>query len=445
MEKISVIMPLYNAAKYLPETLESVLQQTYHNFELICINDASTDNTLDILQKFASQDSRIHILTNEERIGAGESRNQGMKKIKGNYLTFLDGDDIYDKNMLKLAYESIRKHDADIVVYESINCTDENIHEKKKVYRGKPYIDKYCRKSFSIQDFSYAELLFWGTGPTNKLYRSDFIRSNHIEFQSLSDGNDVYFTIMVLLSAKKIIKMADRRVFVYVRNHNSPTRISANKDPMNLYRAFEKIKQELIARNMFEKTASYFYYFVVWLLRTMIVMNKQTEEKMYNFLQTEGIKRLISMDKQIYMNIDPYIRKELERYQTEPFSTAWYKTQEPIVLYLNCNKEKVIALFAKYKKEDKKIAIWGVGTNGKSLLRFLRENTISISEVIDNDRNKQGQFIEGYYVTSPKNMSEDISIVWITSDKIYETDLNIFRNKEFEFVDENVIDKLEEV
>ena len=83
MEKISIIMPLYNAEKYLPEALESVLDQTYKNFELICVDDASTDGTGSIVEAFQRKDARIRILQNEERSGAAQSRNKGLKAAQG--------------------------------------------------------------------------------------------------------------------------------------------------------------------------------------------------------------------------------------------------------------------------------------------------------------------------------------------------------------------------
>ena len=91
---ISIIMPLYNAARFLEESLESIRKQSFQDFELICINDASTDNTIQILQTFQIKDSRIKILSNDERRGAAFSRNRGMREAKGTYLSFLDGGDI---------------------------------------------------------------------------------------------------------------------------------------------------------------------------------------------------------------------------------------------------------------------------------------------------------------------------------------------------------------
>ena len=97
MNAISVIMPLYNAEKYLPEALQSVLNQTYKEFELICIDDCSTDRTRSIVEEFREKDARIKVLINEEHSGAALSRNKGIKMAEGEYIVFLDGDDIFDE------------------------------------------------------------------------------------------------------------------------------------------------------------------------------------------------------------------------------------------------------------------------------------------------------------------------------------------------------------
>ena len=95
MLEISVVMPLYNAQKYLKESLDSILCQSFSNFELICINDDSSDDTENILKEYQSRDSRINIYKNAERSGAALSRNKGIEVAKGKYIIFLDGDDLF--------------------------------------------------------------------------------------------------------------------------------------------------------------------------------------------------------------------------------------------------------------------------------------------------------------------------------------------------------------
>ena len=114
MPLISVIMPVYNTSQYLRRSIESVLNQTFKDFELICINDGSTDNSLQILEEYATTDSRIKII-NQENSGAGYSRNVGISRSTGKYLAFLDADDWYDENFLFDVYKAATENNADVV------------------------------------------------------------------------------------------------------------------------------------------------------------------------------------------------------------------------------------------------------------------------------------------------------------------------------------------
>ena len=110
MVKISVILPVYNGSKYIKKSIESVLNQTFHDFELIIVNDGSCDNTLDIITSF--NDKRIKII-NQSNQGPGGARNNALKIAKGNYIMFLDSDDWYSTDALEIAYENAYKKNTD--------------------------------------------------------------------------------------------------------------------------------------------------------------------------------------------------------------------------------------------------------------------------------------------------------------------------------------------
>ena len=106
---ISIITPVYNVEDYIHVCLNSVLKQTYQDFEIICVDDASTDSTVEILEYFVQKDSRIKILKNESNKGPGFSRNKALKEAKGKYILFLDGDDWLSLNALEILVEKIEK------------------------------------------------------------------------------------------------------------------------------------------------------------------------------------------------------------------------------------------------------------------------------------------------------------------------------------------------
>lgn len=294
---ISVIMPVYNAEKYLGETLLSLLKQTYKDFEILCINDMSIDTTSEILKNFQCLDKRIRILENNEHSGAAFSRNVGIREAKGKYITFLDGDDIFEEEMLELAYRAMERYDVDIVMYESMHVPGEHIYEKRCIQRSECFVEKYCESPFSIRECEPIEFINWTDAPWNKLYKRSFIISNKLEFQLLPSSNDVYFVQMALLLAGKIIALNDRRVMVYARDHDEPTRISNDRDPMCAYRALIKIGQELIARKVFSEVFQHYYCRLFYALRSSINKTKKSENArlFYEFLQKEGINNLASL------------------------------------------------------------------------------------------------------------------------------------------------------
>lgn len=108
MAKVSVIIPVYNVEKYLRECLDSVINQTLSDIEIICVNDGSTDNSLAILEEYAQKDTRIKIISKRNE-GAGKARQAAIKKASGEYLAFLDGDDYYKSDFVEKMYASAKK------------------------------------------------------------------------------------------------------------------------------------------------------------------------------------------------------------------------------------------------------------------------------------------------------------------------------------------------
>ena len=114
--KVSVIIPVYNTAEFVGECLDSLLNQTLTNIEIICVDDGSTDDSLFILRKYAEVDKRITVLTQQNK-GAGVARNYGMSVAKGEYLSFLDSNDFFAHDMLSATTDAADKTQADIIVY----------------------------------------------------------------------------------------------------------------------------------------------------------------------------------------------------------------------------------------------------------------------------------------------------------------------------------------
>ena len=123
MPKISVILPIYNASSCIEETLNYILAQTFNDYEVICVDDGSTDNTLAVLKDYEKKDKRLKVIS-QSNGGAGKARNTGLDNASGDYLAFLDADDLYDPDMLSKAYSKAVEGNADLVVWKCDRYND---------------------------------------------------------------------------------------------------------------------------------------------------------------------------------------------------------------------------------------------------------------------------------------------------------------------------------
>lgn len=422
MIKISVIMPLYNAEKYLEECLQSVLKQSFSQFELICINDASSDGTGKILENYANKDFRIKVFTNEKRSGAAYSRNRGIKEAVGEYLSFLDGDDIFDEAMLEAALVDAEKYQADIVVFNGKHVPSDRIHDQLYVVHGKEYIEKYCKNIFTIHAHEPYEFLNWQLGPWNKLYRKELILSENLEFQNLSCANDVYFVSMALMLARRIRVMDDSRVMVHVRDHFELSRISYNRDPMCTYQAVEKIIIELKKREKLASLYKQFYWSSAFAIINAITISKDKERArfVYDFLKTEGIKNLIELGGTYYQTVDAYVKELFDNFEEKTYESEWYRNESILKIYLAKNAELVEKLFRNYEDKGIKVGIWGAGRNGQTLIEFCDGHDIKVDTVIDKNKGGKGITLCGHKIYKFEECPEEVQTIIIASEYIYE-------------------------
>lgn len=198
MSKVSVIMPIYNAEKYLSEAIESVLNQTYTDFELLLINDKSTDNSKEICKKYNKKDSRIVLLeNNSESHGPGPTRNIGLDYATGEYIYFMDADDWIDISLLQYAVNRMRETNADIVQFGVIYERSDGNNPAQYFWRGKDLLTKdEIRKDFST---------YWKEN-RNSLWMYLFQREKvkTIRFENIIIGEDISYIMDALGNANTI-------------------------------------------------------------------------------------------------------------------------------------------------------------------------------------------------------------------------------------------------
>lgn len=184
MPEISVIVPVYNVDKYLKECLNSLLNQTFNDIEIICVNDGSTDNSLSILEEYEQKDSRVRIIT-QKNSGAAAARNTGIKAANGKYITFVDADDYIEKE----TYETARKYieNSDLVAW-GINVFGEHSLKQRKS-DNKYYQIKY-KGQVSLSDNVILET---DCSVCNKLFKNEILKKNKIVFPEGLHYEDALF------------------------------------------------------------------------------------------------------------------------------------------------------------------------------------------------------------------------------------------------------------
>lgn len=218
MNKISIIMPVHNGEKYLSNCIISLRNQTFNDFELICVINGSTDKSEEIIADFVKQDSRIKYIKYNKG-NAGFARNEGKKIATGEYIIFLDCDDFFEKNFLNTLYKTALKSNADITMCDVFTFNDKTSENK----RDNTYINKFLLKNYDSivpQDWSTNICKLTSTVVWNRLYKVDFINRIGVSFQEIKSCNDMYFSVLTLLCANKI-ELIKQPLLHYRTNHNN--------------------------------------------------------------------------------------------------------------------------------------------------------------------------------------------------------------------------------
>ena len=194
--KISVIIPVYNAEKYVKTAIQSILKQNFFDFEIICIDDGSIDNSLNICKREASYDDRIIVLEQKNQ-GVSSARNKGIKIAKGKYIIFLDSDDYYAENSLNIIYKDIEEANVDAVIYNHFYDYDGKIITRTPRLETGMYKFNDISK-FILDDGSMTGILFGSA--CGVIYRAKTLKGNKIYFnEELSFNEDGIFNIEFLL------------------------------------------------------------------------------------------------------------------------------------------------------------------------------------------------------------------------------------------------------
>lgn len=248
--RVSVIIPVHNAGKYLEQCLDSVLAQTEKDIEVICVNDSSTDNSRSILDRYMQRDSRVSIVDAACHC-AGAARNIGMAHATGRYLSFLDADDFFELNMFLETTNAMDETNSDVAVYGSwVYDTARNSNRQAKWNLRTDLIPD--ARVFSWEDMREHILNAFSNNPWNKMFRTQFIRNSGISFQEISRTNDLYFTCVALIEAERIT-VVDIPFAHYRINSSESLQATNDKDPTCFIKAYIELGAYLSVRNLNDK------------------------------------------------------------------------------------------------------------------------------------------------------------------------------------------------
>ncbi len=282
---VSVIMPVYNGHDYLSQCLDSVVNQTLQDIEIICVDDGSADDSVDILKKYAEKDSRIKVIQ-QANGGAGAARNNGLRHATGQYLSFLDSDDFFEPVMLEHAVQQIQKDSADFVVFRCDQYMNDTGKYKKVNYSLKAEtLPNYTPFSFrNITDNVFKTFVGWAW---DKVYDAEFVRKNQLTFQEQRTSNDLLFVFSALVLAKKITWLDE--VLAHQRRNNGESLSNTREKSWHcFYEALCALRSMLREKNLYEELErdfiNYALHFSLWNINTI---TGPCYELLYNKLQTE--------------------------------------------------------------------------------------------------------------------------------------------------------------
>ena len=245
---VTVIIPAYNSEKYIGRCIKSVLGQSFQDFEILVIDDGSTDGTGEVVKEFARLDERV-IYKKQKNIGVAKTRNKAVGRARGEFVAFMDNDDFVDSDYL----EKLLPRKGEDVVISGFKRPDEN---------GK------IMTQMQLEDTEWSK--FMNPTPWAKIYRRDFIVDNKLEFLDNNIGEDVYFNLVAMLTARKV-RILDYVGYNWFYNRESISSTEhKNFEKVNIFRLLNCSYDELKKRNLIKKNYDllefFFYRFIVWFL-----------------------------------------------------------------------------------------------------------------------------------------------------------------------------------
>lgn len=343
LNKISVIIPVYNVEKYLKKCLDSVINQSFDALEIICVEDSSTDASAMILQEYAKKDKRIHIFHHEVNKGLSAARNTGMKLASGKYIFFLDSDDWLRVDALSALYACAEKNKTDIVYFNMRKVQDEEesgVINTKPIAQYQEYQGIYTgQELFTLfMENSSFKMEAW-----RQFFRREFLIENNLWFYEKILHEDTLFSFLCAMKANRVMNINEEYYF-YRQRANSIT----------------SLKNKLRADSSFVVVMEIFQY---WNNHIFPEHVNQAIKKYFisRYQMFKKYKDWDVMDVDADISVGSMAEKVL-------YSLLYQKYQ-----YVTLSAESIGRI-----KEFSKVIIYGAGKAAEEVVHILHANNISI-------------------------------------------------------------------
>lgn len=292
---VSIVIPVYNAGEYIEECLNMITGQTHESIEIICVDDGSVDNSLELMRKYSEKDKRIKVISEENR-GGGGARNRGLQEAVGKYVVFLDCDDFYEPDMIEKAFCRAEETQAEITIYKSdqyIMETDEYIFEDWAMIEwALPPYEPFKYREISTNIFR--AFVGW---PWDKLYLRKFVQSNNLQFQELRTTNDALFVFSALVLAERIATVREILIHRRVDTKDSLSK-TREKSWGNFYKMLLALREMLKEHDRYDELEkdyiNYALHFSLWNYNTLA---EPTRTALKEILLSEWFAELGVLDK----------------------------------------------------------------------------------------------------------------------------------------------------
>lgn len=348
--KVSVITPVYNTEKYLGKCLDSILEQTYKNFEVICVDDGSKDDSADILREYANRDERFKVIV-QTNSGVGAARNRAIRRALGEYILFVDSDDYIEPTTLEKLVGNMSEYNADICLF---NAEDFDAATGKSIYHN--YLSSRLirdKKVFDPKDFKENIFMISSNITWNKIYRRSFLIDNELMFMEDVRYEDTYFIYAVMLYAQRVTWI-DERLYHY-RKFRSDSQMNSDQDDYTGFiEAYEKAIDMMNKRSLLqdEVIRSCFYRKAAMILVYLFsnLNNRGSYDRFYIALKS-GMKKMGIEDAFKKGNYDGNKFERLAKVFFESSSVDEFLFYERSMAYRDCLEQSQSAYRLKAEKE----------------------------------------------------------------------------------------------